>query len=157
MFRKVNPALAVSKSIRVVVASLPEPLKHAETIKNISFCYSKTWPPTRFLIFCYVAFYFTCTARPGCTFEQPGLKSYCFCCFRIIFFVFWSRAELLFCFMGAGVHTFAALKVSDRQLVVKRDRQGDFSYPPLVRFRSIFCNFFVFWWIKGFCEKWTPA
>jgi hypothetical protein len=76
-----------------------------------------------------------------------------FLLFFIIFYVFWSRAELLFCFMGAGVYTFAALKVSDRQLVVKRDRQGDFSHPLLVRFRIICYAFCVFSWIKGFWEK----
>ena len=92
MFGKVNPALAVSKSIRMVVTSLPEPLKHAETIKNISFCCSKAWPPTRFLIFCYVAFYFTCTARPGCTFEQPGLKNYCFFVVSASFFLYFGVA-----------------------------------------------------------------
>ena len=48
---------------------------------------------------------------------------------------------LLFCFMGAGVHTFAALKVSDRQLVVKRDRQGDFSHPPWSVFGQLFVIF----------------
>ena len=34
MFGKVNPAPAVSKSIRMVFRSLPEPLKAFKTIKN---------------------------------------------------------------------------------------------------------------------------
>ena len=47
MFGKVNPAPAVSKSIRVVFRSLPEPQKLFKTIKNRIFIVIDTIFPQR--------------------------------------------------------------------------------------------------------------
>ena len=58
--------------------------------------------------------------------------------------------------MGAGVYTFAALKVSDRQLVVKRDRQGDFSYPPWSVFGQLFTIFVFFHGLEVFVKIEPP-
>ncbi len=116
MFGKVNPAPAMSKSIRMVFWSLPEPLKPSKTIKNDP---TKTNMNENHVIFCFLLLFGTFRARfwTLCILKPHKLWFNKLHLIAVLLKLWFKNFTSISVFTQTLVHTFTSISVFTQTLV----------------------------------------